>query len=242
MNSITGRSPNVFPFRELPIEIQLYIFRFFKAAIIPNESPTTGISSLREWLEGRVKLFQLDDDENANWETALRILCLDKSSFEDFAPHFYQHTAIRFYDPITFADRFLANTTNACLYNLRYLSCILDVSTEPHVLRMVRQLGEVIKAWPELGNLTRFEFIYYFGIDSVGPPWDTPLLDAVPDTPSVWSHLDRAHGKIFSKLQRRALATAFKGFAASRSVTSAPDGLKLYLVSMGITFTNENAE
>ena len=147
----TPESGDPFRFRDLPIEIQLNVFQ----RLLPTGTPEPGATELVEsddnanvrygayWnstthMVSQFKLPEIGSDiaddesitreqeEASNKQDAFNVLRLDASTFKDFAPHYYQKRSLVFSEPFRFSNEFLSKATDACLYNLRYLTCRLD--------------------------------------------------------------------------------------------------------------------
>ena len=243
----------MFRFRDLPIEIQLRIFQLFKPPIKPEvwkcgngeDQP----SSLRTVVRASDK-DELSDSKDwpfANNATAFAIACLDATTFTDFAPHLYQYSTIAFREPLRFSNNFLANATNACLYNLRYLRCILYGRNSGHFNNLwefrrlpdVGKLGrlpDVFNTWPELRALERFELVYLpsFACQSyVTYFWRLEHRDGHDNEGNItWEIVDRLLGKRFTSFEQKLTSKALRGFQVTRGVSTF-DGFG----SLFLTFT-----
>ena len=235
------KSSNIFRFRDLPSEIQLRIFHLLKPPVnlqvAPWECNDERPLSLR-----RIEV-SIDDEDRppplyhwpfADNATAFCIACLDEATFKDFAPHLYRYSIIVFGDPLIFSHNFLSNATDACLYNLRYLRCVLNNdngSSNYKNLWELKRLPDLFSTWPELSALQRLEVVFRPGfyckrvirsqleIDGGRVSWE-----------AVDSFLDKKLSSCELKLQSKAL----KGFQVTRGVdTSDPDGFGAHI----LTFT-----
>ena len=215
----TERKYQPFRFRDLPIEIQLEIFRLLKTDEPPRATTDAGRAKVLAWTKQagphRSGLFT----RNTFWGWQARyFLLLNKSTYKDFAPHYYQSSAIRFLDPFTFANDFLANANDICIHNLRYVSFILNSKkyypSHEALIEVMRKMAELIEACPELRTLRRFEFVYVFC-------FRTPVLhdrgSATFDM-KCWNGIDANHRGALSEFQRRAMASTFEGFEVDRRV------------------------
>lgn len=100
----------------------------------------------------------------------------------------------------------------------------------------LQKMSEVIELWAELRRLNRFEYVYV-ALDKV-------VVTAVKDTKTaIWNDLDFLKDEGFSRLERRALATTFKGFTSTRDVklegTHCPEA-GVFVANISITFTRNH--
>ena len=142
---------------DLPVEIQLQIFLLLKSSVAPAPCKNLSRAELVDWASG--KPFESTADEKA----CRSMILLDKATFRAFAPFYYQDAVVCFQDANDFHNKFLINATDACLYHLKYISCILNVRGDWRQFRDLRWLEAMIKEWPELANLVRFEVIFTLG-------------------------------------------------------------------------------
>ena len=151
-----------------------------------------------------------------NEEPALTLLLLNRATFESLAPHHYQNSLVRFSDASIFHSESLVQATNACLYNLRYVRCILNRLGNRFKDRTISGVKALITEWPELSHLTRFEVIFCLGAEFMR----TKVLSRRPESPSgldlegQWSYIDGRMNEEFTGLERRALSTTLRGFRA----------------------------
>ena len=182
-------------------------------------------------------------DGSQSWMYARDLMFAIRATFEDFAPHYYSSIGIRFCDPINFSNEFLANATHACLYNIRYVSCILN--TKLHGFKLIKKTSEMLAVWGELRHLLRFELVYIVAGETLKPYPSQP----VGCDDNIWTIIDDAHDKAFSKFERRALATTLKGFKAVRSIrletpgTHSPDRVWVHydVDHLSVTFTKDSS-
>ena len=211
------KKPTSFRFRDLPIEIQIQVFHYLKSQLKPH--PTTRAHRVTLWRWARQTLTwdwppSLFSDPSGPWITARSLMMADSASFKDFAPHYYAFSSFRFCNPIEFANQFLANTTHACLYNLRYVSCVLNAKDSE--FDSIKKTGEMLEVWSELRRLSRFELVYIIeGVSDSPKPYPE---GAMRDKEDIWANIDNAHNNAFSNFERRALDTTFKGFEAVRNI------------------------
>ena len=193
-----------FRFRDLPIEIQLKIFRIFKPLVTP--APWSAL--------------EIRDETVADHATAFNITALDKTTLQDFGPHLYQCTLIKFTEPTSFANDFLFNATDVCLCNLRYLRCTLNYDSfldKQCPSARINRLAKVISMWTELSTLERFElvmdsrFLYNCGLSIICVKF--PEQNTI-----VWNLLDTAVAGKLSEMQRLLTSRTFRGFEVERKL------------------------
>ena len=224
------------------MEIQIKIFRLLKPAVAPRRSAEASFQQLLEWTEHPDPTYQLFEDKTTQPErnVALAVMFLNKAAFRAFAPHYYQHSVIRFCDANHFKDQLLAEAiggrlltlrstrtaregpqksiTQECFHNLRFVSCVLNArSIEPKV-QIVRNLMNMIETWPQLSNVYSFEVVFLLGRDYLLQRlwWDWRTSPRKPE--ERWSWFDDGLDKRLSELETRALESTLKGFEAVRGI------------------------
>lgn len=213
-----GRVP--FRFRDLPTEIQIQIFHLLKPAEPPRPTTEASQHTLEIWGLGGVPFGSGLYKCEPPWARQARnFLFLNKSTYKDFAPHYYQSSVIRFFDPSTFADDFLANATNACLNNLRFVSCVLNARptlfTSIERIEGTRKLADVVGVLHELKHLQRFELVYLFQEFNIA----TYDIESVGSRNEIWELMDSEQIKgQFTKLEQLLSGTTFRGFERVRGV------------------------
>ena len=243
-----GRVP--FRFRDLPPEIQFQIFQLFRPAEPPR--PTTDASelTLESWAAedvtsqpsrpSRRGLYRCEPPWSRQ---ACNFLFLNKSTYKDFAPYYYQSSVIRVFDSVTFADDFLANATNICLYNLRFVSCVMNardrLRTSIERIEGVRKLADVVGDLHQLKQLQRFELVYIFQEFNIA--WYA--IGSADSRDEIWEMMDSEHIKgQLSRSEEHLSATIFKGFRQVRGVKPDEfDPAKTFgtVEHISITFTND---
>ena len=210
---------DTFRFRELPIEVQLRVFQTFKPPVAPE--PWTRYAAPNPVTD----------------QIAINMLCLNKSTFKDFAPHLYQYHTIRFKDPVAFANDFLLKSTNACLYNLRYLRCIIyetECIGSDTALHRLRKLTEAVNTWTELKALHRFELIFVPSRATRNAIYANSMIPHSQE--SGLRLIDETTGGILGAFERRASRT-FRGFQVERQVNINEPGFVGEIMAMVLTFS-----
>lgn len=162
-----------------------------------------------------------DDDDMILSKTARNLLLVKKSIFWEFAPHFYQYSRIVAKDPLLLANIFLAQATDACLDNLRYVSCHLFEKTETGMeLQRIRTLREVICTWKELRNLRRFELVFELRVFYHVFVRDPKSYKTSTDTEGRWAIVDdEIFLGVLVSFERVLLSKTFRGFRPDREIS-----------------------
>lgn len=204
---------------DVPIEIQLSIFRLLKPPVPPQACASLSRERLVDWAAGKTTLF----GSPANQDAAFGILLLNKATFQAFAPYYYQNTLVCFRDATTFHRDFLKITTDACLHNLKYVSCILNARDEWIKLRTTRWVQVLIQEWHELSRLVRFEVLLVLGRERsrLEVAYRYSAEDPNWSMETRWLNLDLMMGAELAGLTRRALAKTLRGFSVVREVKPA---------------------
>ena len=198
---------------DLPVEIQLQVFLLLKSSVPPAPCKDLSRAELVDWASG--KHFESTADEKA----CRSMILLDTATFRAFAPFYYQDAVVCFQDANDFHNKFLINAMDACLYNLKYISCILNVRGDWRQFRDLRWLEAMIKEWPELANLVRFEVIFILG---------QKYLEATLGIENNyaqyhwlhnvrWNCIDIKLARELSIFERRALRTTFAGYEVTHA-------------------------
>ena len=265
-----------FRFRDLPVDIQLKIFQIFMPPGTPipaaenflermddseyedSDRPdidTDASSTFSQQTCGSGDLQRVlptsyskqAPSDYANSKDAFNLLRLDKATFKDFAPHYYQYRNLVFTDPTNFANEFLANATNACLYNLRYISCVIDEGgLYPHPpLSSLKKLAEVISTWKELQYLYRFELIWSpstalrYMLGGLGGRKDLDMSDRL----ALWNYIDQAAGRKLSAFIRQVQRKTFRGFEVQRGLCFESEfdvrSISMAYQEVSVTFSRE---
>ena len=195
--------PKSFPFRSLPPEIQLSIFRLFIGTSPPEDSPK---------------------DLAIRHHTRQNLLLVNKSTYQDLAPELYKNVVFRFLQPHLSIDSFLvdtciANLSKLCQQNIRYLDWHLGVMAGKgvHWSKCV-QVESIEASTKELLSrvpaLSEFRLVFKVGQSH----WRSQFQGVFPATCDAWADwLDHNSDGYLAKV-KSILDTSFPTMLTTRHV------------------------